>query len=172
MTEQHHINTKNIASSKRSDPQGTIIFQNIPLSHGKITPHNYWNPNGKGDICASKHSTWNITVMGEHNKINSSETIGGRDAATTKRGIRRTDQVQRVDTRGPSIYGINRRIRGRMWRIVDGSYRGTESHSTETRMYPKGQIVTNNTEKPKWNTINLRTRFTDLLLGWIVLEGV
>ena len=74
--------------------------------------------------------------MGKPGKIDISETIGGRNAENTTRGIRGTNKVHITDVRGPSIYGFHRRIRERMRRSVDERYRGSGYHCVEKRMDP------------------------------------
>ena len=87
--------------------------------------------------------------MGEPRKFCISETIVGLDASTTTIDMHITDQVHRIDDRGPIIHGIRRCIRRCMRRSVDGVYRGPRGHIMEARIYPSGQNVTNNTEQPK-----------------------
>ena len=103
--------------------------------------------------------------MGEPRKIYIIEKVGGRNVATNTRGIRRTDQVHRTDDRVPIIHGITRHIRGRMRWSVDGRHRGPGTHSMDLRMDRIGQIVTNSTDKPKIDTVNLRPRYGSLTVG-------
>ena len=72
--------------------------------------------------------------MGKPSLIDSSEKIGGRSAATTTRGSRRTDKVHRTDARGPSINGIHGCIRGSLRRSVDERCIGPGEHFMKTRM--------------------------------------
>ena len=116
--------------------RGRSIFQNIMIIDGAIPSCNYWYPNGKGTIHTSKLSTGTRNVMGKTRKIDSSETIGGQNVATTTRGIRRTYQVYINDARGPSIHGIDRHIMSRLRRSVDGRYIGPGSYCTDKIMEP------------------------------------
>ena len=61
--------------------------------------------------------------MVEPRKIYISEKIDGQNVATTTRGIHRTDQGHRADSRGPRICGIYIFIKVRLWWSVDGKYR-------------------------------------------------
>ena len=93
---------KNLARPKIKEPQGMREFQNILLSNGKILPQNYWHSSGKWDIQTSKFSTWKRTVMAEPRKIYISEIIGGWDASTTTRGIRRAKKCIELMPGDPS----------------------------------------------------------------------
>ena len=73
-----------------------------------------------------------VTVMGKPGKINSSESIGRRNAATNTRGSRVTKKVNIIDARGTSIYGTHRRIRVRHRRSGYGRYRILGAHFVET----------------------------------------
>ena len=68
--------------------------------------------------------TWTRNIIAKPSKIYSSETVGGQNAETTKRGSHRTDQVHRTDARRTRIHGIHRCIRGRLRSSVDGGYSG------------------------------------------------
>ena len=103
--------------------------------------------------------------MGKAIKVYIGETIGECNAATTTRGILRTDQVHRTGTRGPRIHGIHSRIRGSIWRSMYVRYGGPGTHYTETRMEPRSKIVTDNKVKTKRRTINFRLRDGSLIDG-------
>ena len=79
--------------------KGWVKFQNIPLSHGKMLPHNYFLLSDKGDIHSSKSGTGTRTSMGKPVKIHSSETIFGWNVETTTWGSHRTDQLYRTDAK-------------------------------------------------------------------------
>ena len=121
-------------------------------------------PEAKG-LFTIVHSTWTRNFMWKPRKIYTSDTIFGRNAATTTIVSHRTDQVHRTDSRGTRIHGIHRRIRGRLWWVVDGRYRVPVTHCMEAIMDPRGQIVSNNTEKPKRHAINFRPRYDSLNIG-------
>ena len=96
--------------------------------------------------------------MGETRKLYSSEIISGQNAATNTRGTHINNQVKRADAGVPRINGIHRRIRVRLKMSVAGRYRGYGNHCMEKIMEPIVQIVTDNAEKHKRHTINLRLR--------------
>ena len=103
--------------------------------------------------------------MGETSKFYSSEKIGIRKAETNTRSNRINNQVHRTDTRGPSIYGITRRIRRRLRPSVYGGYRGLGNHCIHKRMDPRVPNFNNNTDKPRSHTINFRTIYVRLTIG-------
>ena len=103
--------------------------------------------------------------MGEPGNVYSSDTIDGQNAATTTRSSHRTYQLKITDSRGPSINGFHRLMRGRLWKSVDGRCRGPGTHCMDTRMDPRGKIVTDNTEKLKSHTINFRHRDGSLIVA-------
>ena len=125
------------------------VYLKIPLSHRKMPPCKYWHTRGKGYICASKCITWMRTIMGKPKNIYSSDTIGGQNTANTTSGICRTDQVHRTNTRGPSINGIHRPIRGRLRMSLDERYREPGTHFMDTIMDLRSKIITDYTEKQK-----------------------
>ena len=146
-----------ITIPKSNDLQEGSRFQNILLSNRETRPCNYWHPNVKRDINASKFSTEMRNVMGKSGKINSNETTIGR---------LRTNHVHKYDSRGTSIYVILRRIRGRLRNSKDGSYRGPGAHCMDIRIELWSKIIADNKEQSKIHAINFRFRYCSPTFGF------
>ena len=110
--------------------------------------------------------------MGKPKNIYSSDTIGGQNTANTTSGICRTDQVHRTNTRGPSINGIHRPIRGRLRMSLDERYREPGTHFMDTIMDLRSKIITDYTEKTKGTLPISDIEMAALFLVRIVLERV
>ena len=76
--------------------------------------------------------------MSKVSNIYSSETISKWNETTMTRGVHRTKQVNITNDWGTIIYGVHICIRRRLWRSVDGTYRGPRYHSMEAIMDPRG----------------------------------
>ena len=70
-----------------------------------------------------------------------------------------------TDSRRTIIYGIHRRIRGRLLKNVNGRCRGHGTHCMEKRMESWSKIITDNTEEPKRHAINFRLIDDRLIIG-------